>query len=64
MSIKQVGENNLARYYAVPGKSITTVRHGSHKERPFVCLRCVKNECEHIDAVKQHLESTAPPAAA
>jgi hypothetical protein len=58
-AVRRVGENALATYYAVSGKDTTTVRHGAHRERPFACLRCCTNECEHIDAVEAFLATQA-----
>ena len=62
--VRQVGHNALAVYYAVTDTELTTVRHSNHPTRPFACLRCCKNECEHIDHVIDFLSTTTNTEAA
>jgi hypothetical protein len=61
--VRRAGENALAVYYAVTDKETSTVRHGTHPTRPFACLRCCKNDCEHIDAVIDYLTISHTEAA-
>lgn len=61
-AVTKVGENSLGIYYSVAGSPPATVRH-SNRSKPFVCLRCVTNACDHIEQVTDYLSTTNQEAA-
>ena len=54
MPVRFTGCNTYAEYYRVNETQI--VLYTGHKERPFVCLSCRSNDCDHTEAVKDHLQ--------
>lgn len=54
MAVRYVGANKYGEYYKV--NESHNVINGPNKDRPFVCLDCRLNDCDHTEAVREHLE--------
>ena len=54
MKVRFTGSNTYAEYYKV--NETHNVLYTGHKEHPLVCLDCRSNECDHTEAVANHLQ--------
>jgi len=53
MKVRFTGSNSYAEYYKV--NESHNVLYTGHTGHPFTCLDCRSNECDHAEAVKDHL---------
>jgi hypothetical protein len=56
-AVQYRNSNRFADFYSVATDKLVTVRHGTHPERPWVCLTCITNDCEHIEVVAAYVSA-------
>jgi hypothetical protein len=54
MKVRHYGVNSGCEYYKV--NETHNVLYTGHKDHPLVCIDCRSNECDHTEAVKDHLQ--------
>lgn len=62
--IELKAENSRGKYWGV-GPNVTVLQQGGYDEaRRYLCLTDIRNDCKHVQAVKQYLGFTTQEAAA